>query len=38
MGGIIIQDDSKKWRVNEKDVYKFDKSDLRDWIYFDDIK
>ena len=38
VGGIIIQDDTKKWRVNQQDVFKYDKNDLRDWVYFDDIK
>jgi len=37
VGGIIIQDTSKKWRVNLQDVYKYDKNDLTDWKYFDDI-
>lgn len=37
IGGIIIQDDTKKWRVNGQNIYKYDKNDLRDWVYFDDI-
>ena len=38
IGGIIIYDDTKKWRVNKQDVFKYDKNDLRDWDYFDDIE
>jgi len=37
IGGIIIKDDTKKWRVNQQDKYKYDKNDLTDWKYFDDI-
>ena len=37
IGGIIIQDDTKKWRVSQQDVFKYDKNDLRDWVYFDDL-
>ena len=37
VGGIIIQDGTKKWRVNRQDVFKYDKNDLRDWVYFDDL-
>ena len=38
IGGIIIHDDTKKWRVNKQDVFKYDKNYLRDWDYFDDIE
>jgi type III restriction enzyme len=37
IGGIIIKDDTKKWRVNQQSVYKYDKTDLRDWDYFEDL-
>ena len=37
IGGIIIKDDTKKWRVNQQDKYKYDKNDLTEWKYFDDI-
>ncbi len=37
IGGIIIQDDTKKWRINQQDVFNYDKNDLRKWDYFDNI-
>ncbi|MES2804059.1 MAG: DEAD/DEAH box helicase family protein [Bacteroidota bacterium] len=37
VGGIIIKDDTKKWRVNQQNKYKYDKNDLTKWDYFDDI-
>lgn len=37
VGGIIIKDDTKKWRVSQQDVYKYDKNDLTKWDYFDNI-
>ncbi len=37
IGGIIIQDETKKWRVNRQDQYKYDKNDLTQWDYFDEI-
>ncbi len=37
IGGIIIQDATKKWRVNQKMEYNYDKNDLTEWDYFDDI-
>lgn len=37
IGGIIIQDTSKKWRVNQQDSYNYDTNNLTDWKYFDDI-
>jgi len=37
IGGIIIKDDTKKWRVNQQVKYKYDKNDLTEWKYFDDI-
>jgi phospho-N-acetylmuramoyl-pentapeptide-transferase len=37
MGGIIIKDDTKKWRVNQQYIYKYDKNDLTKWDYFDNI-
>lgn len=37
VGGIIIKDDTKKWRVNQQEIYKYDKNDLTKWDYFDNI-
>ena len=37
VGGIIIKDDTKKWRVNQQDSYNYDKNDLTKWDYFDNI-
>jgi type III restriction enzyme len=37
VGGIIIKDDTKKWRVNQQDSYNYDKNDLTKWDYFDSI-
>jgi len=37
VGGIIIKDDTKKWRVNQQDSYNYDKNDLTKWVYFDNI-
>lgn len=37
VGGIIIQDQTKKWRVNQQDIYLYDKNDLTYWDFFDDI-
>jgi len=37
IGGIIIKDDTKKWRVNQQGTFKYDKNDLTDWDYFDNI-
>jgi type III restriction enzyme len=37
VGGIIIQDQTKKWRVNQQDIYLYDKNDLTKWDFFDDI-
>ena len=37
IGGIIIKDDTKKWRVNQQDDYDYDKNDLTKWEYFDNI-
>ena len=37
IGGIIIKDDTKKWRVNQQDEYLYDKNDLTKWEYFDNI-
>ena len=37
IGGIIIKDDTKKWRVNQQDIYNYDKNDLTKWDYFDNI-
>ena len=37
VGGIIIKDDTNKWRVNQQDIYNYDKNDLTKWDYFDNI-
>lgn len=37
VGGIIIKDDTKKWRVNQQDFYNYDKNDITKWDYFDNI-
>ena len=37
VGGIIIKDDTKKWRVNQQVIYNYDKNDLTKWDYFDNI-
>ncbi|MFI0427274.1 MAG: DEAD/DEAH box helicase [Flavobacterium sp.] len=37
IGGIIIKDDTKKWRLNQQDSYNYDKNDLTKWDYFDNI-
>lgn len=37
IGGIIIKDDTKKWRVNQQDIYNYDKNDLTQWDYFDNL-
>jgi type III restriction enzyme len=37
IGGIIIKDDTKKWRVNQQEAFNYDKNDLTDWDYFDNI-
>jgi len=37
IGGIIINDATKKWRVNQRYKYSYDKNNLTEWVYFDDI-
>jgi type III restriction enzyme len=37
IGGIIIKDVTNKWRVNKQEIYKYDKNDLRDWEYFENL-
>lgn len=37
IGGIIIKDDTKKWRVIQQEFYNYDKNDLTNWEYFDNI-
>ena len=37
IGGIIIKDTTKKWRVNQKSAYNYDKNDLTDWDFLDDV-
>ncbi len=37
VGGIIIQDFNKKWRLNQNMEYVFDSNDLTNWSFLDDI-
>jgi type III restriction enzyme len=37
IGGIIIKDDTNKWRVNQQDIFNYDKNDLTKWEYFDNL-
>lgn len=37
VGGIIIKDGTKKWRVNQQEHYNYDKNDLTKWEFFDNI-
>ena len=37
IGGIIISDGTKKWRVNQQIKYSYDKNDLTEWDYFDEL-
>ena len=37
IGGIIIIDDTKKWRVNQQANYTYDKNDLTKWDYFENL-
>lgn len=37
VGGIVIKDETKKWRVNQQDNYNYDHNDLSKWDYFDNI-
>jgi type III restriction enzyme len=40
IGGIIINekvDSSGHWRVNQKETYNYDKNDLTEWEYFDNM-
>jgi type III restriction enzyme len=37
IGGIIIKDPTGKWRVNIEETYNFDKNDLTNWSFFDEI-
>lgn len=36
-GGLLIQDSSSKWRINQKEFYNYDPNDLTDWNFLDDI-
>lgn len=38
IGGIVIKDNTNKWRVNQQDIYHYDPNNLTDWKYFDDIE
>ena len=33
----FIKDPTGKWRVNMEETYTFDKNDLTNWIFFDEI-
>jgi type III restriction enzyme len=37
IGGLLIQDASSKWRVNQKETYNYDPNNLKDWDFLDDI-
>lgn len=37
VGGIIIEDATKKWRLNQNSEYVYDKNDLTNWAFFDDV-
>jgi type III restriction enzyme len=37
VGGIIIKDDTKKWRLNQQVTYNYDKNDLTKWAYFEHL-
>jgi len=36
IGGIVIKDNTNKWRVNKQDIYNYDPNNLTGWIFFDD--
>ena len=37
IGGILVQDTTKKWRLNQNAEYHYNKNDLTTWSYFDDV-
>lgn len=37
VGGILIFDANKKWRLNQSAEYAYDKNDLTAWDYFDNV-
>jgi type III restriction enzyme len=37
IGGIVIEDSTGKWRLNQNESYFYDKNDLTGWSYFEDI-
>jgi type III restriction enzyme len=37
IGGIVIEDATGKWRLNQSESYLYDKNDLTGWSYFEDI-
>jgi type III restriction enzyme len=37
IGGILIQDRSDHWRIYDKDDYQYNKSDLSNWSFLDEL-
>jgi type III restriction enzyme len=37
IGGIVVLDNTKSWRFNSNVIFDFDKNDLNEWDYFEDI-
>lgn len=37
LGGILVEDATKKWRLNQNYEYFYDKNDLTTWSFFDDV-
>jgi len=37
IGGILVLDTTKKWRLNQNTDYIYDKNDLTSWSFFDDV-
>jgi type III restriction enzyme len=37
VGGIIIYDNTNKWRINQQNIYNYDKHNLTDWEFLADI-
>ena len=36
-GGILIQDDNEKWRLNQNAEYEYNPRDLRDWHWMEEM-
>lgn len=37
VGGILVFDSTKKWRLNQNADYSYDKNDLTSWAFFDEV-